>query len=354
MEEEKRIPDNRQNNPIEKNTRLSKEQDLQESIGRLLGELKTDSTEKEETFEEYCQRLGVDLNEFQSQRANVNSRMVEARWREVEDSMGVELTVAEIDEKTLEWISSQHFAKRIKEVFQNRFERGFAGKPDLVRAFINGREILYPGSRQLYASGDTPQTYYLTQIQEFTSMLSNPKAEKVFWDTLNNYVERTTFPTRGKEVEAYIDRKFGDSPISVWDVGCSKGEVTERMARNLPNTQVVGIDLEFPESEIYQFEMHKDTENVRYQKGDAFDLQDIQGNPDVIISLNTLRHFNMNGKGRAMYNFANKVNDGGVIILGPFKENVERDNSPVGMKVFSKRDGKFEKIDFIRDPSLEI
>jgi len=74
--------------------------------------------------------------------------------------------------------------------------------------------------------------------------------------------------------------------IQVADIGCGSGEITARLAERYPEAQLVGIDILESSVAYARRKYHSLAPRVRFEQGDAFDLQ--LGNAE--FDLATCRH----------------------------------------------------------------
>jgi 2-polyprenyl-3-methyl-5-hydroxy-6-metoxy-1,4-benzoquinol methylase len=77
-------------------------------------------------------------------------------------------------------------------------------------------------------------------------------------------------------------------PRSLLDVGCGEGVVTERLARGLPDTDVVGLDVGDPG--LLAEWGRREGENLDFRAGSAYALPYGDGAFDVVCALEVLEH----------------------------------------------------------------
>ena len=254
------------------------EETLNVSINKIMPELVEYSGEKEITFSDYCAATGVNSDNFEA--APITRPMVVSTLRS--DAGHLSFTTSDIHDDTLQWLSTSAFSPLIRQAYRDRFTRGILRKPNLVRAYEEAGGLVEPNALLSEQAHFDPRM----QIELLQKILNNPAAKTKFIDVLNNWFERTTSVNRGIELEQFIRGKFPTGEVKVYDIGCSDGSITERVAGNLPQAQVVGIDLEVPQR-------HLDNRKARYIPGDMFALPALVGEDsgDVLFFLNTFRHF---------------------------------------------------------------
>ena len=78
------------------------------------------------------------------------------------------------------------------------------------------------------------------------------------------------------------------APRSVLDVGCGEGIVTERIARALPEAEVVGLDVADP-ALLAEWERRK-RGNLAFRSGSAYALPYADGSFELVCALEVLEH----------------------------------------------------------------
>jgi ubiquinone/menaquinone biosynthesis C-methylase UbiE len=77
-------------------------------------------------------------------------------------------------------------------------------------------------------------------------------------------------------------------PTSVLDVGCGEGVVTERLARDLAPTKVLGVDAD--ESHLKAEWDSRTAANLSFATGSAYDLPFEDGSFDLVCCIEVLEH----------------------------------------------------------------
>jgi 2-polyprenyl-3-methyl-5-hydroxy-6-metoxy-1,4-benzoquinol methylase len=80
----------------------------------------------------------------------------------------------------------------------------------------------------------------------------------------------------------------GLAPTSVLDVGCGEGVVTERLARLLAPTQVLGVDADA--ANLGMEWQGRNAPNLSFRTGSAYDLPFADGSYDVVCAIEVLEH----------------------------------------------------------------
>jgi SAM-dependent methyltransferase len=89
--------------------------------------------------------------------------------------------------------------------------------------------------------------------------------------------------------QASLDELFdGASPASVLDIGCGEGVLTEKWARRLPESRVVGIDLDAPALRSEWEQRRRPNLEFRVQEASALPFGD--GEFDLVCAIEVLEH----------------------------------------------------------------
>lgn len=81
-----------------------------------------------------------------------------------------------------------------------------------------------------------------------------------------------------------------DKGSRVLDVGCGRGQVTGRLALEMPDCQVIGVDLS--DDMVQEAREHMSPlENLEFRRGDALDLPFDDQSFDVVVSVASIKHW---------------------------------------------------------------
>lgn len=87
------------------------------------------------------------------------------------------------------------------------------------------------------------------------------------------------------------------APASVLDVGCGEGVVTERIARLLPDGEVVGLDVADPRL-VAEWDARREA-NLSFRAGSAYSLPYPDGAFELVCALEVLEHLERPAAGLA-------------------------------------------------------
>lgn len=305
--------------------------------------------ERAETFEEFCTERGITREEFE--QLSLKSSMLVTTKRYHDDLSGYSTTVFQFTEEDLADLSASPLGSQVKRTIQHRFEEGFGRVPNLVDAYLAAVPLV------TQAGGE--------KVADILEMIDRkPEARQVFLQRLHYGNERTTSPGRIEDVVKYL-MPLTNKQLKILDVGCSSGVTTAMLASQLPQVTVIGVDLNITDAK------QREQSNLTFVEGNAFALRDTFDSSqfDIVVSLNTFRHFNPIGKKRAVSSFVDVVQDGGLIMIAPLQDThdyrnwnskssnhmpipgygVDVDESRIreGMKIFRKSNDMLSVVEFI-------
>ncbi len=305
--------------------------------------------ERAETFEEFCTERGIARGDFE--QLPLQSSMLVTRRRYFDDLSGYSSTEFEFTDEDLADLSALPLGNQVRQMIKQRFEEGFGRVPNLVDAYLAAVPLV------TQAGGE--------KVADVLEMIdSKPEARQVFLQRLHFSNERTTNSGRIEDVVKYL-MSFTNKQLKILDVGCSSGVTTAMLASQLPQSTVTGLDLDITGAK------QREQSNLTFVEGNAFSLSDTFDSSqfDIVVSLNTFRHFNPIGKKRAASSFADVLKDDGLIMIAPLQDvhdyrnwyikssnrmpmpgiGVDVDKSRIreGMKIFRKRNDMLSVVEFI-------
>lgn len=141
------------------------------------------------------------------------------------------------------------------------------------------------------------------------NILQLPRARQSLLDYVEYWSEDSTY-NRFLEIDQYIDSKIHDHN-TILDAGCSRGVMTERLAKEFPDSKVVGFDL-YSGPDIGQKRL------AEYVRGNILKPPFPDGSFEVVLMSRVLDHFTLDGIGKSVKAISNLLKDGGKAIIGPF------------------------------------
>lgn len=283
-----------------------------------------------QNFDQYCQRLGVDEARFM--------QLPLQRLFNLQTHPGDYDNQICIYDQTLKWIKQQpKLWEKLHQLAKERSRAGIHSYPNLALAYYQGLRIVLGDRLRNTLVTDTPSI----QTHSLELILDNQAARYMFDDILRRFVIKATHNYRINPIADYLKAQLRHGgKLTIADVGCSTGYITNHLALCFPTATILGIDINFYHGTIAS------QENLRYLQADAFRLPLNKDSVDVLFSLNTFRHFNEAGRVCAMLNFQKNVKEGGLVIIGPVR-SVEDFNPKEGMMVFKKVKGFLKPHEFI-------
>ena len=168
-------------------------------------------------------------------------------------------------------------------------------------------------------------------------LLNDVDKQRTFLNVLEGYTEERTHPQRHLPIDNYIEGFFRDKPFTLVDLGCSRGYISERLAKKFPQAKVIGMDMFFPP------DFNTGDKEARYIKADLLAKHLPLDRVDCFICTSIWEHFTPQAAKQTLEKMAHSLNEDGIIIEGV----IELKDGKSGYIVLQKTDDRLNKIDFI-------
>jgi len=207
---------------------------------------------------------------------------------------------------------SEEMEQKIRGIYLQRTKRGISTPPKIGRVL----ELTAMKSEEL---------------------LKNVDQQRTFLNVLEEYVEERTHPRRHLPIDNYLEGFFRDKPFTLVDLGCSKGYITERLAKKFPQAKVIGLDLFFPP------DFSTSNKKARYIKADLLAEHLPLNQVDCFVCTSVWEHLAPQAAKQTLEKMAHSLNEGGIIIEGV----IEKNNGKSGYLILQKKEGRLKQINFL-------
>lgn len=207
---------------------------------------------------------------------------------------------------------SPAIVQRLRDIYLQRMKRGIISPPKIDQA--------------LKIAQTTPE-----EISQDEDKLED------FLSVLESYIEARTHPRRHLRLDQFIENFYKDKEFTLVDMGCSKGYITERIARKLPNANVIGIDIFFPPGFTTQ------DKKARYIQADLLSKHLPVDRVDCFLCTCVWEHLSPEAAKQNLRLTADSLKENGLIIEGV----IEQKTGESGYMVLQKKEGRLRQIDFI-------
>lgn len=106
-------------------------------------------------------------------------------------------------------------------------------------------------------------------------------------------MKKTRYIPFAQEIKDFVDKFLGKEKLKILDIGCGPGYLLLEIAKLMPNSQLIGVDLS---EDMLHIAMEKFKEksinSIAFREGPAESIPIDNAHSDVVVCLNSLHDFN--------------------------------------------------------------